>query len=71
MDFWDAIKELHEERDRLTAVIRNLEALVEGKQPGPLRRRGRKNMSAPERAEVSARMKKYWAARRGAKQAKA
>lgn len=65
MDFWEALRELHRERERLTTVIRNLEALVEGKEPGPLSRRGRKGMSPEERAEVSQRMRKYWASRRG------
>ena len=65
MDYWYALRELYQERERLTTVIRNLEALVEGKQPGPLSRRGRKQMLPEERAQVSERMRKYWAARRG------
>ena len=64
MNYWDALHQLQQERERLTTVIRNLEALVEGKRPGPLTRRGRKGMSPAERAEVSERMRKYWAARR-------
>jgi hypothetical protein len=64
MDYWQALSELQRERERLTTVIRNLESLLGGKQPASLSRRGRKNMSAAERAEVSARMKKYWESRR-------
>jgi hypothetical protein len=67
MDFWEALRELHRERERLTTVIRNLEALVEGRQAGPLNRRGRKSMSPAERREVSERMKNYWAGRLGSK----
>ena len=65
MDFWEALRELQRERDSLTAVIRTLEGLVERDEPGVSKsRRGRKNMLPAERAEVSTRMKKYWAARR-------
>lgn len=69
MDFWHALQELQQERNRLETVIRNLESLVEGKQPGPLSRRGRKSMSPAERTEVSERMRRYWASRRGGKSA--
>ena len=65
MDYWAALNELYREREHLTTVIRNLETLVGGKQPKAFSRRGRKNMSASEREEVSARMKRYWASRRG------
>jgi hypothetical protein len=65
MDYWYALGELYQERERLTTVIRNLEALVEGKESGPLSRRGRKQMLPEERAQVSERMRKYWASRRG------
>jgi hypothetical protein len=65
MDFWEALAELHRERERLTIVIRNLEALLEGKEVGPVSRRGRKGMSAEERTQVSERMRRYWAERRG------
>jgi hypothetical protein len=64
MDFWEALAELHKERERLTVVIRNLEALVQGKDVGPMSRRGRKSMSPEERSEVSERMRRYWAGRR-------
>jgi hypothetical protein len=65
MDFWEALAELHKERERLTIVIRNLEALLEGKEVGPVSRRGRKGMSAEERTQVSERMRRYWAEKRG------
>lgn len=38
-----------------------------GKSARPQRRRRRRGMSAAQRSAVSARMKKYWAARRKAK----
>jgi hypothetical protein len=65
MDFWEALAELHKERERLSVVIRNLESLMQGKEVGPISRRGRKGMSAEERSQVSERMRKYWAERRG------
>lgn len=65
MDFWEALRHLHREHERLTAAIRTLEALQDGQEPAPIRRRGRKGMSAEERAEVSERMRKYWSSRRG------
>lgn len=69
MDFWRAVQELHRERERLSTVIRNLETLVEGRQPTPISRRGRKSMSPAERAEVSERMRNYWARRRNERKA--
>jgi hypothetical protein len=64
MDYRTALDELYRERRRLDEVIKNLEALVEGKQPPPLSRRGRKSMSEDERQVVAERMRKYWASRR-------
>lgn len=64
MDYRTALDELYRERRRLDEVIKNLEALVQGKQPPPLSRRGRKSMSEDERQVVAERMRKYWAARR-------
>jgi hypothetical protein len=64
MDFWAALRELHEERKRLDTIIQTLESLVAGGEPPRMRRRGRKNMPAHERKLVSERMKSYWAARR-------
>jgi hypothetical protein len=65
MDFLQALTELYRERERLTTVIRNLESLTGETQQERLSRRGRKNMSPAERAQVSERMRKYWASRRG------
>jgi hypothetical protein len=64
MDFWAAVRELHEERKRLDHLIRTLESLAIGERPPPMKRRGRKDMPADERKLVSERMKSYWAARR-------
>jgi hypothetical protein len=64
MDYRMALDELYRERRRLDEVIKNLEALVQGKQPPPLSRRGRKSMSEDERQVVAERMRRYWASRR-------
>lgn len=70
MDLNRAINELRAERDRLEAVIAQLESL-NGPSPTAVlasgSRRGRKSMGVAERREVSERMKKYWAERREAK----
>lgn len=73
MDLHKAIQELYEEKRRIEEIIERLEQLqaqrsAEGTAP---RRRGRKSMSAEERAEVSRRMKQYWANRRKMKAASA
>ena len=69
MDFYSAIRELLEEKKRLDRLITALEAMENGTiEPADLtsvRRRGRKAMSEEERREVSERMKRYWATRRG------
>jgi len=68
MDLYRIIGDLVEERDRLQRIIESLEAMGEtaGK---PIRARpvgrGRKSMDDKARKEVSARMKLYWAKRRG------
>jgi hypothetical protein len=69
MDVYEAIRDLRKERDRLDATIAALEVRVKwerqqksGKEKG---RRGRKTMSPEERLQVSERMRRYWAARRG------
>ncbi|MBL8215664.1 MAG: hypothetical protein JNK87_33390 [Bryobacterales bacterium] len=71
MDLFKAIEELHEEKRRLDEVIAHLEALSQardkGAEPAPARKRGRKGMSEEERAEVSARMKEFWAEKRKTK----
>ena len=69
MDLYKALQDLYAEKEKLERAIASLEALrrVGGEMP-PLpsiaKRRGRKSMNPEERAEVSARMKKYWASRR-------
>ena len=76
MDLYKAIQDLYAEKEKLERVIASLEDLQRsaggGIPPTPKsgKRRGRKSMSSDERQEVSARMKKYWASRRQAKQAK-
>ena len=69
MDVFEAIRGLREERERLDAMISLLEARLKferkakgGKSKG---RRGRKTMSMEERLQVSERMRRYWATRRG------
>ena len=67
MDWYVAIRELHEEKKRLDRLIAALEAIANGESPeatSSLPRRGRKTMSAEERKQVSERMKRYWAGRR-------
>lgn len=64
MDYQGALNELYRERQQLDEVIRNLEALVGGRQPSPLARRGRKSMPDAERRVVAERMRNYWASRR-------
>jgi|HigsolmetaAR201D_1030396.scaffolds.fasta_scaffold10201_4 hypothetical protein len=70
MDLNKAIRELYEEKKRIEAAIASLESMLEAdsgrEKPKSRSRRGRKSMSREERAAVSARMKKYWAARRAA-----
>lgn len=67
MDFYPAIRELHEEKKRLDRLIAALEAIENGENPEEMARasrRGRKAMSEDERKLVSERMKRYWAGRR-------
>jgi len=69
MDLYKAIQDLYAEKEKLERVIASLEELqrTAGGLPVPLKpvkRRGRKSMSAKERREVSERMKRYWAGRR-------
>lgn len=70
MDFYNAIRELVEEKKRLDRLIAALEAVKNGDAQAPVNgvtsRRGRKAMSEDERREVSERMKRYWANRRSA-----
>jgi hypothetical protein len=72
MDILKALRELHQEKQRLDATISSLEAhlkneahLKTARAGAPAkRRRGRKSMSAAERQAVSRRMTLYWEARR-------
>jgi hypothetical protein len=73
MDLTKTIEELQREKEKLDRVIHSLEGLQGGMtgaapQKG---RRGRKFLSAEERREVSARMKKYWAGRLNQRQGRA
>ena len=66
MDLYKTIGELRARRDQLERAITQLEELhsgYAGATPPTPRRRGRKSMGAKERAEVSRRMKNYWANR--------
>jgi len=69
MDLSKALQDLYAEKEKLERAIASLEALQRagGELPRPTgtgKRRGRKSMNLQERAEVSERMKKYWANRR-------
>jgi hypothetical protein len=70
MDLYKAIQDLYAEKEKLERVIASLEELQRNAgampvlPPKPPKRRGRKSMSSEERAEVSERMRKYWAGRR-------
>jgi len=73
MDFHKALQDLYAEKEKLERAIASLEALQRvGNEFPPIpkigNRRGRKSMNPAERAEVSERMKKYWAGRRKQKQ---
>jgi hypothetical protein len=70
MDLRKTIQDLYAEKERLERVIASMEELQRATAanpmlPGHRKRRGRKSMGAEERQEVSERMKKYWATRRG------
>jgi hypothetical protein len=69
MDLYKAIQDLYAEKEKLERVIASLEELQRAAAGGQAmlrggKRRGRKSMGDGERAEVSERMKKYWASRR-------
>jgi hypothetical protein len=74
MDLFKAIKVLYEEKRRIDEIIERLE-MMSGLRQGNVfsgqNRRGRKKMGEAERAEVSRRMKEYWAKRRNLSQGKA
>jgi hypothetical protein len=76
MDLTKTIQDLYAEKDKLERVIASLEELhrmaaVSPMAPVQSKRRGRKSMADQERQEVSERMKKYWASRRGAPESSA
>jgi hypothetical protein len=64
MDLNKAIRELHQELDKLNEVIAALESFERTGTLPDSHRRGRKSMGDEERRLVSERMKKYWAGRR-------
>ena len=67
MDIPGTILELYARKRKLEQIIASLEELqVEDGAQGAMRR-GRRSMSAEERAEVSRRMTRYWANRRKSK----
>jgi hypothetical protein len=73
MDLYKAIQDLYAEKEKLERVIASLEELQRAAEGGQVmlrsnKRRGRKSMGDGERAEVSERMKKYWASRRNAEE---
>jgi hypothetical protein len=63
MDLYKTIAELRARRDQLARIIEQLETLQSNPSAPPTKRRGRKFMGPKERAEVSKRMKAYWAGR--------
>jgi hypothetical protein len=67
MDLETLLKHLIRQKELLDRAIALLEDWVATTEEPPVqkRRRGRKSMDPEERKEVSKRMKKYWAARRG------
>ena len=70
MDLRKTIQDLYAEKEKLERVIASLEELQKAAAAnshvmGRAKRRGRKSMGSEERKEVSERMKKYWAGRRG------
>ena len=73
MDLYKAIQELYAEKEKLERVIASLEEIQRAGAAAPPaaktgKRRGRKSMESKERREVSERMKRYWAGRRGGNQ---
>jgi hypothetical protein len=56
--------QIAELRRRFPGAARGNVAVSASVRTAPVRRKRRRNMSAKARAEVSARMKKYWAERR-------
>lgn len=71
MDLYRIIGELVQERARILRIIESLEEMGgAGHKAAPVRHRkarGRKSMDSNARKEVSERMRRYWAKRRGEK----
>ena len=66
MDYSRILRELYAQCDNLDRVIKQLESLESGSSgDGGPKRRGRKSMGPEERKDVSQRMKRFWAKRRG------
>jgi hypothetical protein len=63
MDLTNIIEDLRREKERLDRAIASIEQLQADGDIPVRSRRGRKSMSPEERRQVSARMKKYWAAK--------
>ena len=76
MNLTQTIRQLRDQKKAVEDAIECLEALLESRanpsssSSATPRRRGRKSMDARERAEVSERMKGYWANRRVPKTAR-
>jgi hypothetical protein len=68
MDVRNTIDFLRGEIARLERVVASLEEIRDGVTGSALQKKrgGRKSMTAKERHQVSARMKRYWQARRAA-----
>jgi len=68
MDLYRIIRELVEERNRVSRIIASLDEMAKGERKSTSKtgrsRRGRKSMDASARQEVSERMKRYWEKRR-------
>jgi len=69
MDLNKTLQDLYSEKEKIERAIASLECLhkplLDEAQADLPKRRGRRGMSDHERQEVSERMKRYWAARRG------
>jgi hypothetical protein len=63
MNLQSTIRDLRDERERLSKAIAELERLQQGEHFSRPRR-GRKFMGAEERKRVAERMRRYWANRR-------
>lgn len=69
-DLYKIIRELVDERNKLDRIITSLEQMIESGEEGEFlpKRRGRRSMDAAAREQVSERMKRYWASKRGGSQ---